>query len=71
MNDSYEKHTPADYYGFFMTGLMGLEDDAALSGYSQHGQELLREAIKVFGAEFDERHPGHWDKSAPSGDELS
>lgn len=56
------KDTPADYYGYFMTALMGLEDDATLSGYSEAGQELLREAIMIFGAEFDERHPGHWGK---------
>jgi hypothetical protein len=58
--DGPRKDTPADYYGSFMTSLMGLEDDASLSGYSQHGQELLREAIEVFWAEFTERHPGHW-----------
>lgn len=54
------EHTDADYYGYFMTALMGLEDDASLSGYSQAGQELLREAIKIFMAEFEERHPGKW-----------
>lgn len=43
-----------------MTALMGLEDDATMSGYSPAGQELLREAIRIFGAEFNERHPGHW-----------
>jgi len=60
MAENPEKDTPADFYGYFMTALMGIEDDAALSGYSLAGQELLREAIKIFGAEFDERHPGHW-----------
>jgi len=54
------KDTPADHYGYFMTALMGLEDDATMSGYSPAGQELLREAIRIFGAEFNERHPGHW-----------
>lgn len=59
MVENPSKDTPADYYGYFMTALMGLEDDATLSGYSEAGQELLREAIRIFGAEFDERHPGH------------
>lgn len=51
--------TPADCYGYFMTALMGLEDDATMLGYSPAGQELLREAIRIFGTEFNERHPGH------------
>lgn len=59
MDETPSKDTPADYYGYFMTALMGLEDDACLSGYSLAGRELLREAIMIFGAEFDERHPGY------------
>jgi hypothetical protein len=62
MANAPRKDTPADYYGYFMTALMGLEDDATMSGYSKQGQELLREAIEVFWTEFTERHPGHWDK---------
>jgi hypothetical protein len=53
-----------------MTGLLGLEDDATLSGYSKHGIELLRQAIRVFGAEFDERHPRHWGRKPPADDEA-
>ena len=63
-----KEHSPADEYGYFMTGLMGLEDDATLSGYSTQGIELLREAIRVFGAEFDERHPRHWNHKPPADD---
>ncbi|NMN89026.1 MULTISPECIES: hypothetical protein [unclassified Novosphingobium] len=62
MAENSGKDTPADCYGYFMTALMGLEDDAALSGYSAAGQELLREAIRIFGAEFDDRHRDHWGK---------
>lgn len=51
--------TAADDYAGFMSALMGLEDDATTSGYSQAGRDLLRQAVRVFGAEFDERHPGH------------
>ena len=54
------EHSPADYYGYFITTLMGLEDDASMSGYSAAGQGLLREAIKVFHTEFEEKYPGHW-----------
>lgn len=58
MSQEPTEHSPADYYGYL--ALMGLEDDATMSGYSLAGQGLLREAIKVFGTEFDARHPGHW-----------
>ena len=61
-----QKHTPAGQYGTFMTGLMGLEDDATLLGYSKKGIKLLREAISVFGAEFDERHRGQSASEPPS-----
>ena len=62
MQRNSTENTPADYYGNFMTALMGLEDDAALSGYSQAGRKLLQEAIDIFGAEFRERHPGYRDR---------
>ena len=52
-NDSIQA---ADAYRSFMTALMGLQDDAALEGYSKAGCELLQKAIKVFGAECDERY---------------
>jgi len=54
------KHTDADYYGFFMTALLGLVDDAELSGYSQEATESLRRARDLFMQEFLARHPGHW-----------
>jgi len=43
-----------------MTVLMELEEDATMSECSKTGRELLREAIKVFGAWLDERHPTHF-----------
>jgi hypothetical protein len=60
-------YTDADYYGFFMTGLFGLVDDAELSGYSPEGIALLREAQDLFWREFRKRHPDAWtDKALPS-----
>jgi len=40
-----------------MTALMGLEDDAALSGYSEEGLLHLRLAIDAFEAEARTRFP--------------
>jgi len=54
-------YADADYYGFFMTGLFGLIDDAELAGYSPYGIELLREARELFWAEFKETHPAAWE----------
>jgi hypothetical protein len=56
------QHSDADYYGFFMTALFGLRDDAELSGYSSEGIEHLSKAEALFLAEFNARHPGHWDR---------
>ena len=56
------QHTAADYYGFFMSGLLGLIDDAQLSGYDRKGIELLRQAKDLFLAEFVRQHPGAWEK---------
>jgi len=53
-------YTDANYYGFFMTGLFGLLDDAELSGFDQNGIALLREARDIFWAEFQRRHPNAW-----------
>ena len=66
MPDKPPKHTDADYYGMFMTGLFGLLDDAELSNYSSEGIALLRAAKDRFWAEFRERHPGAW--TSPEGD---
>jgi hypothetical protein len=57
-------YSDADCYGFFMTGLFGLIDDAELAGYSPYGIELLREARELFWAEFKERHPAAWKPEA-------
>jgi hypothetical protein len=64
MTENPPKYTAAEYYGFFMTGLMGLVDDAELSGYDARGTELLRQARVIFWREFRERHPGHWDRNS-------
>ena len=55
-------YSDADYYGFFMTGLFGLIDDAELSGYDRDGIERLRQARELFWTEFKSRHPGHWER---------
>jgi hypothetical protein len=60
------KHTKADYYGFFLTGLFGVIDDAEMSGYDEEGIEHLREAREIFMSEFRIRHPGHWDRGEPN-----
>ncbi|MEJ2458658.1 MAG: hypothetical protein P8Y58_11130 [Novosphingobium sp.] len=52
--------TDADDYGRFMTALLGLLDDAELSGYSAAGIDALREAADMFFAELTERHPNVW-----------
>ena len=60
-------YTDADYYGFFMTSLFGVLDDAELSGYDRKGIALLREAQEVFWAEFQRRHPGAWNPRRTDG----
>ena len=50
----------AEYYGYFMTALFGLVDDAELSGYDPDGQKHLRQARDLFMAEFLRRHPNAW-----------
>jgi len=59
------QHTDAAYYGFFMTGLLGLLDDAELSGYSAAGVAHLRRAREEFWREFQTRHPDAWKRSEP------
>lgn len=49
-----------EYYGYFMTGLLGLLDDAELASYSAEGIEHLRRAREAFLQEFRERHPNTW-----------
>lgn len=66
MPQNMPPYTDADYYGFFMTGLLGLVDDAELFGYSPEGTALLRQAQELFCQEFRTRHPDAWtDKSPP------
>ena len=55
----------ADYYGYFMTALFGLIDDAELSGYDQDAVEHLRRARELFWAEFRQRHPVHQPTASP------
>lgn len=50
-------HTDADYYGFFMTALFGLVDDAELSGYSSEATALLRQAQELFSARVQDTPP--------------
>lgn len=57
------KHSDADNYGFFMTALFGLIDDAELSGYSPDATALLCRARDLYWQEFSARHPGAWDAS--------
>ena len=55
MNSS---HIPtADDYRSFINALLGLEDEAQLSGFCEHGTKLLREAIAAFDADVKERFP--------------
>ena len=53
-------YSEADYYGFVLTGLLGLIDDAEASECDHEGIELLRLAREIFFEEFQRRHPGHW-----------
>ena len=52
-----------DYYGYFMTALFGLIDDAELSAYSAEGIEHLRRAREAFLKEFMSRHPSGFRKA--------
>jgi hypothetical protein len=54
-------YTDADYYGFVLTGLSGVIEDAEASDCASEGIELLRQARDLFWAEFRQRHPGAWD----------
>ena len=57
MSDQVPRHTDEAYYGFFMSALVGLEDDATLSGYSEEGTSYLRLAIDAFTEEARQRFP--------------
>lgn len=66
MPQNLPPYTDAAYYGFFMTSLSGLVDDAELSGYSPKGTTLLRQAQDLFWQEFRTRHPDAWTDKSPS-----
>lgn len=55
-----------EYYGYFMTALFGLVDDAELSGYSAEALEHLRRARDIFMTEFKSRHPLGWTRGRPA-----
>ena len=57
MSDPTPRHTDEEYYGFFLSALMGLEDNATSSGYSEEGTSYLRVAIEAFMEEARERFP--------------
>ncbi|HEX8447458.1 MAG TPA: hypothetical protein VF649_12700 [Sphingomonas sp.] len=54
--------TDADYYGFVLTGLFGVIDDAEASSCDPAGIALLCEARELFWMEFQQRYPGAWDE---------
>lgn len=58
--DSSHPCSDADYYGFVLTGLFGVIEDAEASQCSPKAIALLNEASELLWAEFKERHPGHW-----------
>jgi hypothetical protein len=66
-----EADKDAEYYGYFMTAVMGLLDDAELSAYDAEGVRHLRMAKDLFSAEFQRRHPGAWDHPKPGQDGTS
>ncbi|MBS0360249.1 MAG: hypothetical protein JSR98_02620 [Proteobacteria bacterium] len=69
MADATDKD--AEYYGYFMTGLMGLMDDAQLASYDAEGIRHLRAARQLFSAEFQRRHPDAWRLPDSEGDGTS
>lgn len=59
MNDKvrfYYDMTPEEVYAGFLNTLAGLEDDAAIEGYSRAGVDQLRNALVTFQAEYRTRH---------------
>ena len=61
-------YSDADYYGFVLTGLFGVIDDAEASNCDPEGVALLRRASDRFLTEFKKRHPGHWERKQASPD---
>ncbi|MBB4097326.1 hypothetical protein [Sphingomonas kyeonggiensis] len=60
-------YSDADYYGFVLTGLFGVIDDAEASQCDPEGIAFPRQARDLFWAEFQRRHPGAWDPKPPAG----
>lgn len=56
--DAPPQIAPADEYGGFLSGLLGLVDEAELLDYDEKGRSLLCQARDRFFREFQERHPG-------------
>jgi hypothetical protein len=40
MSTDGTRHSDEDYFGFFMSALMGLEDNATMAGYSEEGTAI-------------------------------
>jgi hypothetical protein len=55
-------YTASDYYGFVLTGLFGVIDDAEASECDPAAIDLLRQASGLLWAEFQRRYPGAWDQ---------
>lgn len=53
---AYSDYSSAEHYAMFCNALAGLEDDAAIEGYSPEGRELLTRALKVFDQDRRDRH---------------
>jgi hypothetical protein len=51
------QHTAADYYGFFLDGLRDVIADAEGARMDPAGVALLTQALALFEAEFQRRHP--------------
>jgi hypothetical protein len=60
-------YTEADYYGFVLTGLFGVINDAEASHCNSAGITLLRQAAEILWAEFKQRHTGAWDEKQTGG----
>ena len=55
---SYFDMTPEEVYATFLNALAGLQDDAEIEGFSRQGVDQLHAALKIYRAEFRERHAG-------------
>lgn len=60
VKENSSPYTEADQFGFVLTGLFGVIDDAEASHCNPAGITLLRQAAEILWAEFMQRHPGAW-----------